>query len=342
MVDQLNKGGGSAEQAMTSAVAFPTDEHGLLTQKPAGLELVPVYADRGVAFADHPYAILTAPWVDRTRAQTARLFRDYLLSADGQRTYGADGFRDPTGSAAHAPSLTRDRGFDPEVRAPSTQKDAASVSQIAAQWSLLQRPVNVLIALDISGSMNDVVPQLGITRLQLLQRAAVRGIGLLNNVSSMGLWQFSSRLTPTTDYQELVPFGPMTGRAGPTDRRQALLQAIGGLRAHGGTGLYDTADAAFHRMQELWRPDGLNFVMLITDGKNEDDIGLNLDELLQRLQRGQRPDRPTPILGIAVGPEADAGAMTQISKATGGRTFVARNDADAIQEIVLAFAGRLR
>jgi Ca-activated chloride channel homolog len=83
-------------------------------------------------------------------------------------------------------------------------------------------------------------------------------------------------------------------------------------------------------------------VMFLTDGRNEDDSGLDQAELIRRLQRESRPDRPTPILGIAVGPAADAGAMTKISQATGGRTFVARDDADALQQIVLAFAGRLR
>jgi Ca-activated chloride channel family protein len=331
-----------ADQAGSAPIAFPADEHSLANTKPGGPQLVPVYPDKGVAFADHPYVVLKASWVGRTQAETARLFRDYLLSAEGRRAYGRDGFRDPTGSTSDAPKLTRGRGFDPDLHPATRQRDAASVGQIVAQWKLLQRPINILIALDISGSMNDAVPQLGVTRLRLLQQAAIRGIGLLNSTSKMELWQFSSRLTPTADYQELVPFGTITEKVGPVERRQALVQAVQGLRAHGGTGLYDTADAAFHRIQQLWQPDALNFVMLITDGKNEDDYGLDLGQLLQRLQRAARPDRPTPILSIAVGPQADAGALTRISQITGGRTFIARNDADAIQQLVLAFSGRLR
>jgi hypothetical protein len=34
--------------------------------------------------------------------------------------------------------------------------------------------------------------------------------------------------------------------------------------------------------------------------------------------------------------------LQQISQATGGRTFVAKDPASAIQTLVLAFAGRLR
>jgi Ca-activated chloride channel family protein len=329
-------------QAGGAPVVFPTDEHSLVNAKPGGPELIPVYPDKGVAFADHPYVVLKASWVGRAQAETARLFRDYLLSADGRRAYGKDGFRDPAGSTSDAPALTRGRGFDPDLHPAARQRDAASVGQIVAQWKLFQRPINILIALDTSGSMNDVVPQLGVTRLRLLQQAAVRGIGLLSTTSKMELWQFSSRLTPAADYQQLVPFGPMTEKIGSVERRQELVAAVEKLRAHGGTGLYDTADAAFHRMQQLWQPEAVNFVMLITDGKNEDDSGLNLGQLLDRLQRQARPDRATPILSIAVGPQADAAALSRISQATGGRTFIARNDADAIQQLVLAFAGRLR
>ena len=117
--------------------------------------------------------------------------------------------------------------------------------------------------------------------------------------------------------------------------------AVQQLKAGGGTGLYDTVYAAYLRMQRAWQPNAQNVLVVMTDGKNEDDEGLNLASLLQRLGAAARADRPLPIIGIAVGPEADANALQQISKATGGRTFVARDDLSAIQQIVLAFAGRI-
>jgi hypothetical protein len=82
-------------------------------------------------------------------------------------------------------------------------------------------------------------------------------------------------------------------------------------------------------------------LVVITDGKNEDANGIGLDELLTKLKAANRPDHPLYVIGIAVGPEADAAALDQIAKATGGRTFVARDEVSAIQQIVLAFAGRL-
>jgi len=334
----------SPEEALKSAVIFPTDEFNLASYRASRPELdfVPVYLGDKATFADHPYAILNAPWVDEAKADTAGRFRDYLLSPDGQRAYGGAGFRDATGAATSAALLDPDRGFASELPSRAQVPDAATVNQIIVQWSLLQRPINVLIVLDTSGSMDEQVPGLNATRLQLLQQAAIKGIGLLNSVSSMSLWQFSSALTPTTDYRELVPLGPATGRVGAVTRREALVAAIRGLKAGGGTGLYDTTAAAYTRMQSAWQPNAVNMVMVITDGRNEDDAGLDQPQLLAKLKAVTRPDRPTPILGIAVGPEADAAAMQKISQATGGQTFPAKSDAQVLEQIVLAFAGRLR
>jgi hypothetical protein len=69
--------------------------------------------------------------------------------------------------------------------------------------------------------------------------------------------------------------------------------------------------------------------------------GLTLSQLLSKLASEQQADRPIQVISIGVGPEADAGALQQISQATGGRTFVAKDPAAAAQTLVLAFAGRL-
>ena len=189
--------------------------------------------------------------------------------------------------------------------------------------------------------MNDPVPNTALTRLQLLQRAAIQGIALLTNHTVVGLWQFASALTPTTDYRELVPVGPAGEAVGPVTRRQAMIGAIQRLSAAGGTGLYDTVYAAYLQMQKAWQPNAQNVVVVITDGKNEDDVGLTLPDLIQRLRAAVRPDQPLQFVGIAVGPQADAAALQEISTVTGGRTFVARDEVSAIQQIVLAFAGRI-
>lgn len=286
--------------------------------------LVSIKSNKAVAYADYPFAVLRAPWVTDAGTRLANDFLKLAQSAAGRNAYNA-------------------AGFGPVMQPAATDRHptAEAVSQLLGMWTVLQRENNVLVALDTSGSMTAKVPGTGSTRLQMMQRAAAQGISLLNNQSIIGLWEFSTNLTPTTDYRELVPVGLAGADVGGVPRRQAMVGAIQQLTAKGDTGLYDTVLAAYLAMQKAWRPNAQNVLVVITDGKNDDANGLSLEQLLEKLKAANRSDQPLYVIGIAVGPEADAAALEQIAQATGGRTFVARDDVSAIQQVVLAFAGRL-
>jgi Ca-activated chloride channel family protein len=286
--------------------------------------LVAIKPSKGMTYADYPFVVLRAPWVSGARSALATDFLRFVQGDKGRNAYAAAGFGAPAQPG-------------PSDRHPS----AEAVSQLLGMWTVLQRENNVLVALDTSGSMNAKVPGTGLTRLQMMQRAATQGIALLNNQSIIGLWEFATDLTPTTDYRELVPVGLAGENIGPVTRRQVMIGAIQQLTAKGDTGLYDTVLASYLAMQKAWRSNAQNVLVVITDGKNEDANGISLDELLTKLKAANRPDHPLYVIGIAVGPEADAAALDQIAKVTGGRIFVARDDVSAIQQIVLAFAGRL-
>lgn len=303
--------------------------------------LVPVYPRQGAAFADYPFAVLRAPWVDGVRTQIANEFLAHLRGNEAQLAYAAAGFRDASHAVGPNDLLTAERGFRAAAATSVRQPNAEALGQLLGMWTVLQRQNNVLLTLDTSGSMKEVVPGANITRLQMLQRAALEGIALLTNQTNIGLWEFSSKLTPTTDHRELVPVGLAGDKVGPITRRQALNAAISGLKANGATGLYDTILAAYGAMQKQWLPNAQNLMVVITDGKNEDAEGITLDLLTQKLKAMVRADQPLWVIAIAVGPQADAAALESITKVTGGSTFVAKDDVSAIQQIILAFAGRL-
>ncbi len=334
----------SSGSSQSAVAAFPVLEREVAVYNATdpATELVPVYAQQAPFVADFPYAILNADWVDSVKRAAARQFLQYVLGPVGLQALGAEGFRGADQTVRDASKLPAEQGFHASVAAPRPNPGAASVSQLITDWTALQRQSNILVVLDTSGSMNQSVPGTTLTRLQLLQQTAVAGFGLLNSQSNIGLWQFSVDLTPSTDYRELVAYGPVAGTIGKVPRKQALVAAVEALRANGGTGLYDSAYAAVRALQPKWEPNDTNIVLLITDGKNQDNKGLSLQELLDRLKREARPDRPVPVISIAVGPDADANALRQISAVTGGRTFVARDPKAALQTLILAFAGRLR
>ena len=328
----------------SSIAAFPAVERDVAAYDRANgnAPLVPVYPTTGLMVADYPYTTLNASWVDSTRKAAAGLFQQYLQGADARKAFSADGFRAPDRTVRDAPLLATDLGFKESIGTPRAQPTVEGLNQIVTQWTALQRQSNILTVVDTSGSMNDPVPGTPMTRLQLLQQTASAGFSLLTNRTNIALWEFSSQLTPTTDYRELVPYGPLPAPIGNVPRLKALLGAIAGLKANGGTALYNTAYASWKTMQSRWQPNATNAVILITDGKDEFATnGMSRQDLMDRLTRESLPDKPTIIIGIAVGPEADADALTEMSKITGGRTFVARDPAAAVQTLVLAFAGRI-
>jgi Ca-activated chloride channel family protein len=328
-----------------AVAAFPALERDVAAFNAEGapIMLTPAYSPHAVV-ADYPYTVLTADWVDAAHRTAAELFLRYLGEPEARRILAEQGFRAPDQTIRNGAHLPADQGFQATFGPPRPIPSAAALNQVVSQWVAMQRPANVITAVDTSGSMAAPVPGLNMTRMQLLQQTAVAGFGLLTNRTNIGLWEFSARDgNLASEHRERVPFGPMSTPVGSVPRQQALLAAVGALRPGGWTPLYDTAYAAFHELQARYQPNTTNAVLLITDGKNETPggRGLTLDQLIDKLTHEQRPNQPTPIIGIAVGPEADAAALQRISNATGGRTFIARDPAKAVETLILAFAGRL-
>jgi Ca-activated chloride channel homolog len=324
--------------------AFPALERDVATfdaDEPMA-DLVPVYDDHDPLVADYPYAILSGAWVTAADRAAAAAFGQYLLSTPAQAVLGLDGLRGPDDTVGTQNILSADRGFAVTIGTRRATPSAQALSQIVADWANLQRQVNLLALLDTSGSMIAPIPGTNLTRLGLLQETAATGFSLLPSTMSIGLWEFSVRPSDPGEYREVVPFGPLRGDVGSLPRPQALAEAIPRLHAEGFTPLYDTVYAAFHYMQQQWSPGSTNSVLLITDGYNELDGGLNLDDLIGKLVAEQQPDKPVQVVCIGMGSEADVAALTSIAQATGGKAFAAEDSASAIQTLILAFTGRLQ
>jgi Ca-activated chloride channel family protein len=308
----------------------------------AKTSMVPVYDGQSPVVADYPFAVLSGSWVSDTDRGAADQFRQYLLSAPAQAVLGHAGLRAPDRTVLSRQLMPASAGFTGTIATPRPTPDPKQLSGIIAEWANLQRHVNLLAVLDTSGSMGTPIPGTKLTRLGLLQQTAGTGFGLLPNTMSIGLWEFSVRKPAATEYRELVPFGPVVGSIGATPRVQALAGAVPRLHAEGFTPLYDTIYAAFHEMQRRWQPGSTNSVLLITDGINQLSGGLTLDDLVSRLAKEQRPDKPVQVVSIGMGPDTDAAALSRITTVTGGRSFVVKDSTTAIQTLILAFTGHIQ
>ena len=224
--------------------------------------------------------------------------------------------------------------------APLPAVDALDAAVRAVQIS--NEPTRLLAVLDVSGSMQAQVPGAGgLTRIDLAKAAATRGLGLYPTSSEIGLWEFSTNLTSSTDHRELVPIIPLGPGPDGVPGAQRLSSALDGVAAipDGGTGLYDTILAGVRAVRADWDPDRVNVLLILSDGMNDDDDGIALAALLSTLATEQDPARPVPVVAIAFGPDSDVGAMTLIGRVTGGAAYVAEDPRD-VGEIFLDAVGQ--
>jgi Ca-activated chloride channel family protein len=335
LFQQLQKAD-AAGKTLSYISAFPALERDVSDYNASGpkVPLAALYPPEGMADADHPYVVLNALWVDPLRKQIAQEFLSFALGPQGRAAYAEAGFRGPDRSPA--PMLTRERGFEPTINAVQRSVLAPEqVTRTVVAWTALNKRANILSVIDVSGSMATPVPGTGMSRLEIAKKAALAGLATFNPETQVGQWVFSTKQTPTSDYRELVPIGPVGGPYQGATRREILGKTLMAVPARGSTALFDTSLAAYKRAKLAYQPGRLNLVVIMTDGRNEIDYGLSRGDFLNALRAEVDPSKPVQILSIAFGKQAAVGDLQEMSKITGGKSFVAVTPSD-IQKVFLA------
>lgn len=311
---------------------FPALEQDVFKHNQANpnLPLVALYPKNATTEADYPYLKLeSAPWTNAQRQLAAGKFLEFLKGDVGRGAVLAEGFRDS--NRAPGPQLTESHGMVPKLAAlPRSVLLADAISKTVTYWNALTRPNNILLVLDVSGSMGKVVPGVG-TRLDLTKTAATQAVQLLDKQSQMGLWIFSSGQSGTTPYKELVK----SGKLADSNQQKKLTDEIGKLAPGGNTGMYDTIWAAFQSVQASYVPNTQNMVVMLTDGADDDQLkGLKLEELTQKLRESDKA-KPVKVVTIALGRDTDSDKLATISAATGVRSYSSPRAID-ISKILIA------
>ncbi len=273
---------------------------------------------------------------DRKLAGEAiRALAEVLHTDAGKQIRSAEGIRAPDGTPLpDGAGVARVTMLDPP--------DRGLVDNVLRKWTALTQPIRALIVQDVSGSMTTRDAG-GRSRADLLRDAALLGLKKLPKNSALGYWEFSiDRGGQGQDYRELMPIRPLSAEHDGTDMRTALGDAVrrslGDL--HGGTGLYDTALAAYRKVYESYDPAYSNSVILMTDGRNEDPDSISLQHLISELNIMKNPIRPIPIVTIGISDDADTQALKKISDASGGSSFVAHDPKDIARILLQAVAYR--
>ncbi|MEX0664071.1 MAG: extracellular solute-binding protein [Acidimicrobiia bacterium] len=292
--------------------------------------LVAIYPKEGTLFSDNPLMVLDAPWVSSREAAAARKFASFVTEARNQERVLKFGFRPGNPSVAIGKPITAANGLDPEQ--PQTTLEVPSPSVLTGvidEWNNVRKKARVLLVIDVSGSMGDEAdPRTGATKLDLAKRAAIAALEEFNPDDEVGLRVFSTEISEEepTDYLDLVPIGPVS------ENLDALERNIRGLVPTQGTPLYTVTRDSYERMVDEFDETRINAVVLLSDGRNEDDRNNDLQGLLKFLRSENEGESSTPVrvFPIAYGGDADEATLGRIAEATNAASYSAVDPATII------------
>ena len=337
--DLLQKFPQSADQTGARVGLAPLSEADVIGYnrgKPA-VALAALYPSPASVVLDYPFAVM--PGVDPQKVTAAAALRRALSSSSYVNELAKAGIRGPGGSAGAG--FPAPEGAPATVQPPPAQdpvKVSTAIGQLLGSWTAITQPGRMLAVFDVSASMNAKVPTAGgLTRAQVTRAVARQGLALLDDRWSVGNWTFSTDMVGIRPWKENLPI------VSCATHRPELVAAIDKIvpKPGGDTGLYDTALAAYQRVQDGWQPGVSNSVVIYTDGKNDNPGGLTIGQVVDRMTKLRDPARPVRMIIIGMGTAIDRDELEAITKAAGsGGVFIATDPAKIGEIFLAAIASR--
>lgn len=282
---------------------------------PAPMPLVSIYPAEGTFWADHPYAVLAAPWVTPEHQEAAALLQQFLRARPQQEHAVALGFRAADPAIPITAPIDEAHGCDPkQPQNVLDVPDAPTLEALIALWRETKKASDVVLVFDKSGSM---IGQ----PLAEAKQGAKAFLASLDPRDRVTLLFFDGRIYP--------PIGPLeVGKS-----RKELEDRIDGVIASGGTALYDAVDAAVTLMRKPDRQakQRIRAVVAMTDGKDENSK-LGQAAVEKSLGAGEgREQSDVIVFTVAYGGAADDGILESIANA--GNGGFARGDVASIIQV---------
>jgi Ca-activated chloride channel family protein len=302
------------------------------TSKNGSDSLVAIYPSDGTFLSDHPTCILSAPWVTADQAAAAKVYRDFLLAVPQQQKALTYGFRPGISDK----SIQLDSVINAQNGADATKPqsalqvpDAATIRAVRDLWQQQKRQVNLLMVMDVSGSMGDPSGVPGDTQSKIA--GAIIGaqafVAQLDDSATLSLIVFDDHIRTIFD---TMPVGP---------NRDKINTQISTLTPGGATSLYDaTAFAAFclagdPRVKQF--PDvttspkcaapsaeqakRINAVVLMTDGNDTASQKYkSVTALMKDIGRSSESTGDVSIFTIGYGSDADGNVLGTVANGAGG------------------------
>jgi Ca-activated chloride channel family protein len=261
-------------------------------------KLVALYPKEGTFWHEHPFGIVNADWVTDEQKDGARLFTQYVISAPVQQLVMAQGFRPVNPDVKLAFPFTDENGVTQE--GPKTILDAPSADVISAiqnSWSFVKKQADIMMVIDISGSMLDE------DNIGQAKQAAVAFLNNMDSNNRVGLTVFNDRV------QSLVPLGNFESVQSDIRTR------IENLNADGGTALFDAMTQVVNLLNKEVSEDRIRAIVLLSDGADTASSGA-LGQTLTAVEASRGELNPVIVIPVAYGSNADIGTLGSIARSS--------------------------
>ncbi|MET9766534.1 substrate-binding and VWA domain-containing protein [Streptomyces sp. NPDC006415] len=296
------------------------------------------YPEDGTPLLDYPYTLVNEARLSTAEFRAALRFMNLLGDREAQATFAEHGFRAGDGSAKD--SLVAAAGgrkpqpyAGPAAEAPS----AEALRETLGVWTITVQSARLTTVVDASGSMATLVPGRNQSRMDVTKESLIQALGQFTPDDEIGLWEFATTLDGEKDYRRLMETKRLGDQAeGGGTHREKLTAAFAALQPvpGGATGLYDTTLASYREARSTFVKGKFNALVILTDGSNQDTDGISRSGLVAELKELVDPERPVPVIAIAVGPDADRDEVAEIARVTGGDGYEV-NDPAEIQAVIL-------
>jgi Ca-activated chloride channel family protein len=265
--------------------------------------VVAIYPKEGTFWSNHPYAILNAPWVSAEQKEAALLFETFLLDKPQQLKALEYGFRPADPSIPLNAPLNAEHGVD--TAQPQTILEipsAAVITGIEALWRENKKPVDLVVVMDISGSMRG-------DKITSARSSLMQFINKLDDSDRLRIDLFNDQISTLTP---LTPIG---------EKRQQVLDSVSGIFEQNNTSLYDAILNAYEGLQTEGDPNHIRAIVVLSDGADTASVA-TLDEIIQQIQLSEdEGGNAIKVFTIAFGEDADADILKSIAEPSGGKQY---------------------
>ncbi len=281
-----------------------TQETKRISGQSSQIPVIAIYPKEGTFWSNHPYVILNVPWVSAEQKEAAQLFESFLLDKPQQLKSLEYGFRPADPSIPLTSPLDSEHGID--IAQPQTILEIPSASVIEgiqSLWQQTKKPVDLIVVMDISGSMGEN------NKITAARSSLLEFVKKIDDRDRLRIDLFSSDASTLTP---LTPIGP---------KRQQVLDSVSGIFEQGNTSLYDAILTAYGNLQTEGDPGHIRAIVVLSDGQDTTSAA-TLDQVVAEVTSSESEGgNAIKIFTIAFGDDADSDILKKIAEPSGGKQY---------------------